>query len=76
MLVLSRKRDERIVVKVPKTKLEELAKNEFCDIEITIVKIDNHNKVRVGIEADPEIVVLRSELDPQNISSREFAAYK
>lgn len=65
MLVLSRKRDEKIVVKVPKDKLVELANNESCDIEITIVKIDNHNKVRVGVEADKDVVVLRSELDPQ-----------
>lgn len=52
MLVLSRKKDEKIVLRVPGQE----------DIEITIVKIDSPNKVRIGIEADKEIVVLRSEL--------------
>ena len=63
MLVLSRKRDEKIIVKVPKEKLVELENDDSCDIEITIVKIDNHNKVRLGIEADTDVVVLREELD-------------
>lgn len=53
MLVLSRKKDEKIILKVP----------DMRDIMITIVRIDNKNKVRIGIEADKEITVLRSELD-------------
>lgn len=53
MLVLSRKKDESIVIKKPGQ----------SDIRITIVKIDNKNKVRVGIEADKNVTVLRSELD-------------
>jgi sRNA-binding carbon storage regulator CsrA len=65
MLVLSRKRDEKIIVKVPKEKLVELESDDSCDIEITIVKIDNHNKVRLGIEADTDVVILREELDPK-----------
>jgi carbon storage regulator CsrA len=32
------------------------------DIRITVVRIDNRNKVRIGIEANKEITVLRSEL--------------
>ena len=32
------------------------------DIRITVVRIDNKNKVRIGIEAEKEITVLRSEL--------------
>jgi carbon storage regulator CsrA len=32
------------------------------DIKITVVRIDNRNKVRIGIEADKEITVLRQEL--------------
>lgn len=52
MLVLSRKKDETIVLRGP----------NMDDIKITIVRIDNRNKVRIGIEADKEITVLRSEL--------------
>lgn len=52
MLVLSRKKDEKIILKGPNME----------DIKITIVRIDNKNKVRIGIEADKEVVVLRSEL--------------
>ena len=36
------------------------------DIKITVVRIDNRNKVRIGIEADKEITVLRSELISPN----------
>ncbi len=53
MLVLSRKKDEIIILKVPNME----------DIKITVVRIDNRNKVRIGIEADKEITVLRSELE-------------
>ena len=35
----------------------------MADIMITIVRIDNKNRVRIGIEADKDITVLRSELD-------------
>lgn len=52
MLVLSRKKDETIILKSPNME----------DIKITIVRIDNRNKVRIGIEADKEVTVLRSEL--------------
>lgn len=52
MLVLSRKKDETIVLKGPNME----------DIKITVVRIDNKNKVRIGIEADKSITVLRSEL--------------
>ena len=50
MLVLSRKRDEKILLKV----------NEQ-DIELTVVRIDN-NKVRLGIQAEKNVTILRSEL--------------
>jgi carbon storage regulator CsrA len=53
MLVLSRKKDEKIILKHP----------DMPDIKITIVKIDNRNKVRIGIEADKEVTVIRSELE-------------
>lgn len=53
MLVLSRKKDETIILKKPGQ----------SDIKITIVRVENRNKVRIGIEADKDIVVLRSELE-------------
>lgn len=53
MLVLSRKKDECILIK----------RDGQSDIKITIVRIDNRNKVRVGIEADQNVTVLRSELE-------------
>lgn len=52
MLVLSRKKDEAIVMRIPGHE----------DIRLTVVRIDNMNKVRIGIEADKDVVVLRSEL--------------
>lgn len=52
MLVLSRKKDETIV----------LQQEGRPDITITVVRIDNLNKVRLGIEAEKEVTVLRSEL--------------
>lgn len=53
MLVLSRKKDEQIILRNP----------GMDDIIITIVRIDNRNKVRIGVEANNQITVLRSELD-------------
>lgn len=53
MLVLSRKKDEQIVIR----------RKGHADITVTIVRIDNKNKVRLGIEADKDVTVLRSELD-------------
>jgi len=53
MLVLSRKKDEQIILKG----------ENFKDIKITVVRIDNYNKVRIGIEADQEVSILRSELE-------------
>jgi len=51
MLVLSRKRDEKILLK--------LSENE--EIELTVVRIDA-NKVRLGIQASNAVTILRSEL--------------
>ena len=53
MLVLSRKKDETIIIRAPGQE----------DIRLTIVKVDNMNKVRIGIEADQEVTILREELD-------------
>jgi carbon storage regulator CsrA len=52
MLVLSRKKDETILIEQPGR----------APITITVVRIDNKNKVRLGIEADKDVAVLRSEL--------------
>lgn len=53
MLVLSRKKDESIIVRIPGQE----------DVKLTVVRIDNMNKVRIGVEADKEVVILRAELD-------------
>jgi len=52
MLVLSRKKDESIIMRIP----------GHDDIRLTVVRIDNMNKVRIGVEANKDVVVLRSEL--------------
>tara|TARA_Y100000034_G_scaffold133174_2_gene197970 strand:- start:1227 stop:1433 length:207 start_codon:yes stop_codon:yes gene_type:complete len=64
MLVLSRKRDEQIILRHPGLE----------DIKITVVRIDSHNKVRLGIEADRAVTVLRSELTEQ-VEGQEKSAY-
>ena len=51
MLVLSRKRDEKIILQI--------SENE--DIELTVVKIDG-NRVRLGIKASNDVRILRNEL--------------
>lgn len=51
MLVLSRKRDEKILLKL----------NETEEVELTVVRIDA-NKVRLGIQASDAVTILRSEL--------------
>jgi carbon storage regulator CsrA len=53
MLVLSRKKDEAIILK----------QEGLPDIRITVVRIDNRNKVRLGIEAEADVTVLREELE-------------
>ncbi len=51
MLVLSRKKDEKILLKVGTE-----------EIEVVIVRIEP-NKVRIGISASENVTILRSELD-------------
>lgn len=60
MLVLSRKRDEKILFQVPGAKR---------DIEITIIEIEG-SRVRLGISADQEVVILRSELANKKIPEK------
>lgn len=64
MLVLSRKKDETIILRVPGRD----------DIRLTVVRIDNMNKVRLGVEADKEVVVLRSELDGRSLPANDLQA--
>lgn len=63
MLVLSRKKDESIIVRIPGQD----------DIRLTVVRIDNMNKVRIGVEAEKEVVILRAELEE---SRKEFSQSK
>lgn len=59
MLVLSRKRDEKILLKINETEL----------IELTVVRIDA-NKVRLGISASENVTILRSELlKPEDLAA-------
>jgi carbon storage regulator CsrA len=51
MLVLSRKRDEKILLRI----------GDDEHIELTVVRIDA-NKVRLGIQASDSVTILRSEL--------------
>ena len=62
MLVLSRKKDEKIILQVGSGK-------DQNNIEITVVRIDA-NKVRLGFNADENVTIVRSELlDKQKASS-------
>lgn len=60
MLVLSRKKDESIIVRMPGHE----------DVKLTVVRIDNMNKVRIGVEADKEVVILRAELEDEVPSTK------
>lgn len=51
MLVVSRKRDEKIV----------LTTSDGTEIELVVVRIEP-KKVRLGIQADKNVAILRSEL--------------
>ena len=66
MLVLSRKKEEKIIIRAPGT----------GDIVVTVVRIDNQNRVRLGIEADENVTILRSELDQKTESNNSPAASK
>jgi carbon storage regulator len=59
MLVLSRRRDEKILLKVPG--IDE-------DIEVTIVQVDK-NRVRLGFTAPENVTILRNELKNKQLKS-------
>jgi carbon storage regulator CsrA len=63
MLVLSRRRDEKIVVKVPGVEEE---------IEVTVVQIDS-SRVRLGFTAPQNVTILRSELQCTDSNSKNHA---
>ena len=52
MLVLTRKQDEKITILCPDGKL----------ITLTVCRIEDNYKVRVGIEADKDYKITRTEL--------------
>ena len=52
MLVLSRRKDEKVLVKVPG--IDEM-------IEVTVVQIDS-SRVRLGFKAPSNVTILRQEL--------------
>jgi carbon storage regulator CsrA len=63
MLVLTRKRDEKITIQCPDGKY----------INISVCRIDGNFKVRLGIEADNDYKITRTELiDQSNQSADEF----
>jgi carbon storage regulator CsrA len=62
MLVLSRTKDETIIVRIPGRE----------DIKLTVVRIDNLNKVRIGVEAEKDVVILRSELNEKIQKEKEM----
>lgn len=61
MLVLSRKRDEKILLRMGQE-----------DVELTVVRIDA-NKVRLGIQASDNVTILRSELVEKAADREEVA---
>jgi len=57
MLVLSRKRDEKILLQVGDKEM----------VELTVVRIDA-NKVRLGIQASNDVTILRKELVEKSVT--------
>lgn len=70
MLVLSRKKDETILIKTPGGE----------NIKVTIVKIEGNggynSRVRVGIDAPQKVTVLRSELEKSHSPTWKFVFIK
>lgn len=61
MLVLSRRRDEKILVQVP---------GVVEPIEVTVVQIDA-SRVRLGFNAPESVTILRSELTRKDLTHLE-----
>lgn len=63
MLVLTRKTDESVTIKCPDNKY----------IQVVICRIDGNFKVRLGIKADADYKITRTELiEKSNLSPEEF----
>lgn len=63
MLVLTRKTDESVTIRCPDGKM----------IKISVCRIDGNFKVRLGIDADNEYKITRTELiKKSNLSEEEF----
>ncbi len=63
MLVLSRKKQEEIVIVTP----------EGEEIVLKVIKI-SESSIRIGLEANPDYQIMRGELmEPRRINNREFA---
>lgn len=56
MLVLGRVADESIVIRVPPSDVQRV-------VRITVCNVRNNHAVRIGVDADKDILVLRSELE-------------
>ena len=57
-LVLSRKRDESLIFRIP-------GQDDIC---VTVIRVEGKNKVRLGIKASEDVVVLREELVKQPLA--------
>lgn len=64
MLVLSRRRDEKILMRVP---------GVDRDIELTVVQIDS-SRVRLGFNAPENVTILRSELTTKEVDQESVFA--
>ncbi len=63
MLVLSRKKQEEIVIVTP----------EGEEIVLKVIKI-SESSIRIGLEANPDYQIMRGELmEPRRINHRELA---
>lgn len=58
MLVLSRKKNEHVVIKVP----DNVEPGTL--IKVHLIKV-NQNHVRLGFEAPPDFVIVRNEIDQE-----------
>ena len=65
MLVLSRKRDEKIIMTTPSGE----------KIVLTVIRIDRY-RVRLGIDAPDEVTILRSELIDGNKKKKQLRRQK
>lgn len=63
MLILSRRKGQKLVIRI----------NDEVVAEITLLKFDNQGGVRLGFQANPEVVIMRKELDCTVFPQQETA---